>query len=73
MTHEVFSHDPYLYALISRGHLQSPGEVWRYCRHWQYTYHFPIPCNSEDNNHHDVNQHNDIPYGIRQGKDKTTK
>ena len=52
MTHEVFSHDPYLCAL---------------------TYHFPIPCNSEDNNHHDVNQHNNIPYGIRQGKDKTTK
>lgn len=25
------------------GFPQSPGEVWRYSRHWQYTYHFPIP------------------------------
>ena len=107
MSHEVFSHDAYLCALISRGDLntplqrqntasgsefgdseaggqadgpgghsgfpQSPGEVWRYCRHWQYTYHFPIPCNSEDNNNHDVNQRHVILYGIGRGKDETTK
>ena len=110
MSHEVFSHDAYLCALISRGDLntplqraaaasvsefgdaaseaagghpdgpggqagfpQSPGEVWRYSRHWQYTYHFPIPCNAEDTNNHDVNQRQVILYGSGRGKYETTK
>merc|ERR1719232_1047061 len=105
MTHEVFSHDAYLCALISRGDLntplqrttssasefgdteaggqadgpgghsgfpQGPGEVWRYSRHWQYTYHFPIPSNNNEDtsagNNHDVNQRQVILYGSGRGK-----
>ena len=57
------------------GFPQSPGEVWRYSRHWQYTYHFPIPSSSEGDsgNNHDVNQRQVILYGSGRGKDETTK
>ena len=59
------------------GFPQSPGEVWRYSRHWQYTYHFPIPSNNNEDtsagNNHDVNQRQVILYGSGRGKDETSK
>ena len=52
---------------------QLSADVWRYSRHWQFTYHFPIPSSNEDGNNHDVNQRHVILYGIGRGRDETTK
>ena len=39
-------------------------EVWRYNRHWQYTYHLPLPSHAEtDGSYHDVNQRHVLLYG----------
>ena len=52
---------------------QGPGEVWRYNRHWQYTYHFPIPFSHEESTTHDINQRHVLLYGSGRGRDDTSK
>ena len=51
----------------------SPNDVWRYNRHWQFTYHFPIPFPHEDGSSHDINQRHVLLYGSGRGKDETSK
>ena len=77
-------------SLISRGDLHSPlvrpgdqdtsdrereREVWRYNRHWQYTYHFPLASHQEtESSYHDINQRHVLLYGCgRGGKDDSSK
>lgn len=48
--------------------------MWRYNRHWQYTYHFPIPFSGEDSSAaHDINQRHVLLYGSWRGKDEMSR
>ena len=42
--------------------------MWRYNRHWQFTYHFPIPFPHDDSANHDINQRHVLLYGYGRGK-----
>ena len=48
-------------------------ELWRYNRHWQYTYHFPIPFPQDESAAHDVNQRHVLLYGSGRGRDESSK
>jgi len=48
-------------------------EVWRYNRHWQFTYHIPIPFPHDEAASHDVNQRNVLLYGYGRGKEESSK
>ena len=50
-----------------------PAEVWRYCRHWQFAYHFPIPFPHEEASSHDINQRHVLLYGSGRGRDDTSR
>jgi len=52
---------------------QGPGDVWRFSRHWQFTYQFPIPFSHEEGSSHDINQRHVLLYGSGRGKDETSK
>ena len=48
-------------------------DVWRYNRHWQFTYHFPIPFPHDDSANHDINQRHVLLYGYGRGKEESSK
>lgn len=55
------------------GGLNLNTELWRYNRHWQYTYHFPIPFPQDESAAHDVNQRHVLLYGSGRGRDESSK
>ena len=47
--------------------------MWRYSRHWQFTYQLPIPGSQDEAASHDVNQRHVLLYGSGRGRDEGSK